>query len=283
MVAKKGGLGKGLGALLSDLNEESQPTTEIDIAFLQPNPFQPRKVFDQEKLEELAESIKVHGLIQPIIVRKMQNGYQIVAGERRWRASKLAGLSMIPVVVRELEDKEMMSIALIENIQRQDLNVIEEAITYRKLMEEYVLTQEELAAQIGKSRSQVANTLRMLNLPQEIQTHLADQRISVGHAKVLLGIMSKDLMVRLCERIIERDLSVREAEALIQDMTKSSRKTNRTRSKDIDVVELENNLQRIFGAKVKISGNSNKGKVVIEYYTEDDLERILEILGNISD
>ena len=283
MVAKKGGLGKGLGALLSDLNEESQPTTEIDIAFLQPNPFQPRKVFDQEKLEELAESIKVHGLIQPLIVRKMQNGYQIVAGERRWRASKLAGLSMIPVVVRELEDKEMMSIALIENIQRQDLNVIEEAITYRKLMEEYVLTQEELAAQIGKSRSQVANTLRMLNLPQEIQTHLADQRISVGHAKVLLGIMSKDLMIRLCERIIERDLSVREAEALIQDMTKSSRKTNRTRSKDIDVVELENNLQRIFGAKVKISGNSNKGKVVIEYYTEDDLERILEILGNISD
>jgi ParB-like partition proteins len=283
MVAKKGGLGKGLGALLSDLNEESQPTTEIDIAFLQPNPFQPRKVFDQEKLEELAESIKVHGLIQPLIVRKMQNGYQIVAGERRWRASKLAGLSMIPVVVRELEDKEMMSIALIENIQRQDLNVIEEAITYKKLMEEYVLTQEELAAQIGKSRSQVANTLRMLNLPPEIQTHLSDQRISVGHAKVLLGIMSKDLMIRLCERIIERDLSVREAEALIQDMTKSSRKINRTRSKDIDVVELENNLQRIFGAKVKISGNSNKGKVVIEYYTEDDLERILEILGNISD
>ena len=280
ITTKIRGLGRGLDALLSDLKEESAAFIEISVDELSPNPFQPRKEFDEVSLAELAESIKLHGLLQPLIVRKVQEGYQIIAGERRWKACKMACLSTISASVRDLSDIEMMSVALVENIQRENLNVIEEAFSYKQLMENCDITQDELAKQLGKSRSSVANTLRLLNLPDKVQSYLAQSLISTGHAKVLLSVISKEMLVKIADRIIAKDLSVRETEELIREITKPRSRLSGKVKKDVDVVALENELQRVFGSKVSITGNADKGKVVIEYYSAENLDKILEMLRN---
>ncbi len=291
----KGGLGKGLDALfpsnvdLSTLSGNvSRETTagekvvEMKLNDIEPDINQPRKVFDDDKLNELCESIKAHGVLQPIIVTKKENYYQIIAGERRWRASKKAGLKTIPVIVRDYDEKKTREVSLIENIQRQDLNALDTAKAIKELMEEHNLTQEELAKTLGKSRSSIANTLRILNLDQRVQDLVQEGKISEGHARTLASIESPQKQYKLAMDIINLDLSVRDVESLAKEEKKEApkKKVDKKKSKlEIIYKDLENRLKRALGAKVSFKPQTkSKGKIVIDYYSDDELERILEKL-----
>ena len=282
MAKKTGGLGRlGIEAIYSELKEDNK---ELEISRLSVNPFQPRKDFDQEELNELAQSIKENGIIQPIIVRNTDDMYQIVAGERRWRAAQIAGLDKVPVIIKYLNDFEMMQIALIENVQREDLNPMEEALAYKRLTEEFNLKQDEIASKVGKSRSTVANAMRLLNLPVDVQKFVSEGLISSGHARALLSLTSKDMIIKLAEKIVSKGLSVRQTEEIIKEMNNS--KVNITTvvtktSKDPNIIDLENSIQKILGTKVKMVGNYSKGKIEINYYSSDDLDRLIEMIKSI--
>lgn len=287
-MAKKG-LGKGLGSLFSEedvkqVTAEVSETKEGDIStirmsLIEPNKKQPRRHFDEEKIAALAESIKEHGLIQPIIITPSENGmYKIVAGERRWRAAKKAKLKEIPAVVRSYNDEQVAEIALIENLQRENLNPIEEAIGYNLLIEEFNLTQEVISQRVGKSRSAVANSLRLLSLEKDIQKMLIDGSLTSGHARAVLSLEDKELRIALSKRIIEDNLNVRQAEALAKQLQKKApiKKTKTKSAYDIELESLQNKLSTAMGTKVKINHTPKKGKIEIEYYGNADLERVLE-------
>ena len=273
----KRGLGKGLGALIRE-NEQEVNTgiTELKITELEANKTQPRRFFDDEALKELSDSIREHGVVQPIIVRRLEEGYQIVAGERRWRAARAAGLKTVPVIIKDYSNVQVMEIALIENLQRQDLNSIEEAVAYKSLIEEHDMTQEQISERIGKSRSAIANTLRLLNLPENIKKLVIQGKLSAGHARALLTIEDKKLQAEIAQKIIDQQLNVRDVEKLV------AQKTEKTESKEIkknvEIIELEERLKKALATKVNIIHKKNKGKIEIEYYSNDDLDRILELL-----
>jgi len=281
---KKRGLGKGLSALISeelmvDDNKTNKEYIEIiDINLIIPNKSQPRLQFEEEALSELADSIKTHGLIQPILVRKAKDKYELIAGERRWRASKIAGLKEIPCILKEINQEVSAKYALIENIQREDLNPIEEATAYRKLMEDYNLTQEEMANQVGKSRSYVANTLRLLNLHENIIDYISKGELTAGHGKALLSIKDKEQQLKSAEQMIKSNLSVREAEIIANKNTMTVNKPKNKKTKESYILEVEENLMRILGTKVSLVNLDKKGKIEIEYYGYEDLERIIDIL-----
>ncbi|MDF2839528.1 MAG: parB-like partition protein [Clostridia bacterium] len=274
---KKNGLGKGLGALIRENEKEvTASVTELKITELEANQSQPRRFFDDQAMQELSGSIKEHGVVQPIIVRKLDDSYQIVAGERRWRAARLAGLKTVPVVIKDYSNVQVMEIALIENLQRQDLNSIEEALAYKSLMEEHNMTQENISDKIGKSRSAIANTLRLLNLPEEIKNMVVQGKISAGHARALLTIEDKKKQVEIAQKIIDQQLNVRDIEKLV--MQKDVKEEKKENKKDVEIIELEDRLKKALATKVSIIHKKNKGKIEIEYYSNDDLERILELL-----
>lgn len=291
MTSNKRGLGKGLDALFENLSESNstpaetfspKEVTEIRITEVEPRRDQPRKNFDPESLEALSESIRLHGVIQPIILGEKQNGfYPIIAGERRWRAAKMAGLTVIPAVVRDYEQQEIMEIALIENLQREDLNPIEEAQGYKNLMTAFGLTQEEVSEKIGKSRSAIANTLRLLTLSDAIKQLISDGDLSNGHARALLTINEEEKRLELAEKVIREGLSVRELEKLTGKKVPAPKKEKTPRKYDAEFADCENRLSQQMGTKVKIVNGEKKGKIEIEYYGNDDLNRILTILGNI--
>ena len=246
-----------------------------------PNKNQPRKNFDEDKLEALAESVKEHGIIQPIIVKKSGEFYTIIAGERRWRAAKIAGLKKIPVIVRDYEEVEIREIALIENLQREDLNPIEEALGYRSLMDEYNLTQEQISERLGKSRSAIANSVRLLTLDDYTAAKLVAGEITEGHARCALSVPAGVVREFFVNRIIEDGLNVRQAEKLAKDLTKTpENKPERQKNSPyrIELERISQSLEQFLGTKVKLSGNSKKGKIEIEYYGNDDLERLLDII-----
>lgn len=282
-MSKKIALGKGLGALIPDELEQKQNKKSremfISINLIKNNANQPRKAFDDEKIAELAESIKHHGIVQPIIVRKDKENYIIVAGERRWRAAKLLSLKEVPAVVMELTDKQVLEISLIENIQRENLNPIEEAIAYKQLLSEFSLTQEELSKRIGKSRVSITNTMRLMNLNECVQQYIIDGVISEGHGRVLLAIGDNNLQNEIAQKVIDEKLSVRELEAVIKSLNKE--KTDIVKSRELNPYykDITNKLQNYFGTKVNINSKNNKGKIQIEYYSEEDLQRILEIIN----
>lgn len=286
-MIKQRGLGRGLDALIPSTaaQDNIERVTEIAIHEIKPNKFQPRRVFDEEALLELSQSIAQYGIIQPIVVRKLLNGYELVAGERRWRASQKAGLKSIPVVIKDYTDSEMTEIALIENLQREDLNPIEEAMAYRRLMNEFGLTQEEVARKIGRSRSLIANTVRLLNLCDEVQEHVSRGTLSMGQARPLLALEDKELQKQAAETIVEEDLSARDAEELVRRMNAAPAKARQTADeivpmeKEIFVVEAEDKLKLLLGTQVKIKPGKIKSKIEIEFYSADDLDRILETIS----
>ncbi|PZX03736.1 ParB family chromosome partitioning protein [Psychrobacillus insolitus] len=274
------GLGKGINALFpgEDL-EPLEVVQQISLVDIKPNPFQPRKVFDEEALKELAESIKEHGVLQPIIIRKKGSKFEIVVGERRYRASQEVGLEEIPAVVRELNDQQMMELAILENLQREDLTPIEEAEAYQKLMEHLSLTQEQLAFRLGKSRPHIANHIRLLSLPEEVRAAISIGELSMGHGRALLGLKKKKTIPLIMQKTLKENLNVRQLEALVQRLNDNvPRETKQEENKDIFTKEKESELREIFGTSVSITKNKNKGKIEIEFYSEDDLERILQLL-----
>ena len=279
----KRGLGRGIGALIPGaVTQETEMPAEIAVDQLSPNRYQPRRVFDPEKLAELADSIRQYGVIQPVVVRKTMQGYEIAAGERRWRASRQAGIKVIPVVVKDFSDAEMMEIALIENLQREDLNPMEAAHAYRRLMEEFGLTQEEVAHRIGKNRSTVANTVRMLNLHPIIQEHVSRGTLTMGQAKPLLTIEKPEAQLALAEIVVEEGLSAREVEARVakagkQKPKKLTVKPSSGASRADYVLDAENRLKVALGALVRIKPGKTTSKIEIEC-THEDLERLLELL-----
>lgn len=273
----KHGLGKGLGALIRENEQDIEGSiTELKITELEANQNQPRRNFDDQGLQELAESIRQHGVVQPIIVRKLDNSYQIVAGERRWRAARLAGLKTVPIVVKDYSNIEVMEIALIENLQRQDLNAIEEAIAYKSLIEEHEMTQEEISEKIGRSRPAIANTLRLLNLPEEIKEFVVQGKLSAGHARAILSVQDKKKQIEIALKVIEQQLNVRDIEKLV--MQKEKKEPSKESKKSVEIIELEERLKKALATKVNIVHKKSRGKIEIEYYNNDDLERILELL-----
>lgn len=287
-MAKQKGLGKGLGALLEDSSPaaEAKDTQYRSIALhrIEPNPDQPRQDFPEEELQALADSISVHGLIQPLTVRETRPGYyQIIAGERRWRACRLAGLTEVNAVVLEADDQKTMELALIENLQRQDLNAVEEALGFRTLMDTYGMTQEEVATQVAKSRSAVANSLRLLSLPPEVLEMVRDGRLSAGHARTLVGITDRKLLLDAAQRIINMGLSVRQAESLAKTLMKKKVSASVPAAPlEVDYnAEAELTLGKALGRKVKIIPGKRKGKLELEYYSPDDLlvlvDRLMEL------
>lgn len=282
----KRGLGKGLGAFIDESSilavESTEGVIKLKTGDIEPNKNQPRKQFDKEKLQALAESINEHGVIQPILVTKIGSGYEIVAGERRWRAAKLAGLKEIPAIVREYSSQALTEVALIENIQREDLNPIEEAAAYRALMDEHNLTQEEISKRLGKSRSAVANSLRLLTLEPQFQSYVISGEISEGHARCVLSVNGEVLREFLINRIIEDGLSVRQAEKLAKDLN-APKKEHEHKQKIADetfiqIERIRKSMEDKFGTKVKINHGEKKGKIEIEYYGNRDLDRLLELL-----
>jgi ParB family transcriptional regulator, chromosome partitioning protein len=277
------GLGKGLDAFFPSMQpEKEEVVTEVSVKELRPNPYQPRKVFDKEAIEELKNSILEHGILQPIIVRKSIKGYEIVVGERRFRAAKEAKLEKVPVVTRELTEQQMMELAVLENLQREDLSPIEEASAYQLLMEKLSITQEQLAKRLGKSRPHIANHIRLLSLPPKIQELISDGKISMGHGRALLGLRQKEKIALLVEKILKEGLNVRQLEQLIQNINENvSRETKKPKQeKNVFIRTQESYLRERFGTTVNIKQNKNKdkGKIEIEFFSKDDLERILELL-----
>lgn len=280
----KKGLGKGLGALLTIENDE-RDIKELKLNEIDPNVNQPRQDFDEEKLAELAESIRKHGVVQPIIVKKEGNSYKIVAGERRWRASRLAGLETIPVIIREYEEHELIEIGLIENLQRENLNPIEQARAYSRLIEEHNLTQEKIAEAIGKSRSSIANSLRLNKLDDKIKQYLIDNKLTEGHARAILSISGREKQIAAAEAIVKNEMNVRDAEKYVKTATNKahSRKNKRVdRDLQIEIRAVEDKLKNIMGTKVMLqTDGKQKGRIVIEYYSNDELERLLGIFDKI--
>lgn len=291
---KKRGLGKGLDALFSSDEEILSPDTEdvpaaeeetkdqnvqiVDIYMVEPDRNQPRKTFDAEKLQELADSVKQYGVLQPLLVQKEPDYYRIIAGERRWRAARLAGLTEIPVIVKNFSAQDSMAVALIENLQRQNLNPMEESMAYQKLLTEFSLTQEQVAAKLGKSRSAIANSLRLQNLAEPVQKSLSEELISPGHAKVLLGVTDASEQNKLAVRVIAENLSVRELEKIVaqkSEAKKEVKKKKEDREQDLASKIAEDRMKELLGTRVTISKGARKGKIEIEYYSEEDLERIL--------
>ncbi|MFJ8237514.1 ParB/RepB/Spo0J family partition protein [Ureibacillus sp. NPDC094379] len=276
------GLGKGLDALFPTQTIETLQNEEaiekIQLEKLVTNPFQPRKIFDDETIEELAQSIQEHGIIQPIVVRKKGKKYEIVVGERRFRASKIAGLNEIPAIVKELTEEQMMEIAILENLQREDLTPIEEAEAYQSLIEKLHFTQEDLAKRLGKSRPHITNHIRLLQLPEEVRKLVNDGLLSMGHGRTLLGLKNKRRIPEVASKVVNQSLNVRQLEALIKQLNEDVPRETK-KNKDIFVEAKETQLREYFGTNVQIRKNKNKGKIEIEFYSEDDLERILEILS----
>ena len=277
-------LGRGLGALLSsdrtiDLGPEP---SEVDLDSIVPGPMQPRTHFDDASLESLADSIRTHGIVQPLLVRRRENGYELIAGERRWRAAKLAGLSRVPIIVKEVPDESLLEIALIENIQRENLNPIEEAQAYKKLIENVGLTQEALASRVGRDRSYITNYLRLLRLPEDLQQLVKDGRLSTGHARTILALTQPDLQRRVARQIIDGGLSVRATEQLVHKATeeKPTKAASAPRQVDPNIRAAETKLRRALGTQVKIiqlSGDG-RGKVEISFFNSQDLDRIYSLL-----
>lgn len=289
-MAMKKGLGKGLDSMIpekktkAELKEtQDKSLTEVKISEIDPNMGQPRKKFDEDELLELAESIKIHGVIQPIILTKRGKRYEIIAGERRWRASKLAGLAKIPAVIREYTDKEIMEVSLIENIQRQDLNPVEEALAFKNLIDEYKMKQDDLAERVSKSRSAITNALRLLKLDEKVKAMLAEGLISTGHARALLAVEDKNKQQALSVKIFDEKLSVRETEKFVKQLLDDKEpKKDDNSSEKIIYKKLEDSLKSIIGSKVSIKGRNNgKGKIEIDYYSIEELDRITELLSTI--
>ena len=289
-MAMKKGLGKGLDSMIPEKKTKAEmketqdkSLAEIKISEIDPNMGQPRKKFDEDELLELAESIKIHGVIQPIILTKRGKRYEIIAGERRWRASKLAGLVKIPAVIREYTDKEIMEVSLIENIQRQDLNPIEEALAFKNLIDEYKMKQDDLAERVSKSRSAITNALRLLKLDDKVKAMLAEGLISTGHARALLAVEDKNKQQILAVKIFDEKLSVRETEKLVKQVLENKEpKKEEKSSEKLIYKKLEDSLKSIIGSKVSIKGRDNgKGKIEIDYYSIEELDRITELLSTI--
>lgn len=286
-MGKKFTLGKGLSALIPEDIEESVQSEDgkilVSLNKIKNDNNQPRKAFDSDKIAELTESIKTHGIIQPLILRKSEDDcYVIVAGERRWRAAKMAGLKEVPAIIMDLSEKDVLEISLIENIQRQDLNPIEEALAYRKLLNEFKLTQEDLSKRIGKSRTAITNTMRLLNLDSRVQQYIIEGIITEGHGRALLSIKDEELQYELSQKIIDENLSVRELERLVKKIAEAEGKAKEEKSNNElnpYYKEIKNQLQNYFGTKVNLSNKNNRGKIEIEYYSEDDLQRILDIIN----
>ncbi len=272
-------MGRGLEALIPSVEiEEEHKLVEIEIDRIVPNRYQPRKTFDDAKLEELAASIREQGVLQPIVVCKKDSGYELILGERRLRAAKKAGLTTIPAVLKEASAEEMLALALVENLQRDDLNPIEEAEAFRRLVEDFNLTQEDIAQKVGKDRSSVTNYLRLLKLPEEIQQGLVDEKISMGHARAILGLKSQEEQLELYKKILARGLSVRQTEALVRE-TKTETPPVRT-PKSVYIRNIEEKLKQHLQTKVSILSKKGKGEIIIEYYSEEDLDRIYSKLFN---
>lgn len=281
----KGGLGRGFGSIINEdavMSVESvEDVLSLRLSVIEPNKNQPRRHFDADKLHSLAESIRQNGVISPIVVTKTDTGYEIVAGERRWRAAKLAGLTEIPAIVRNYSPQKLTEVALIENIQREDLNPIEEAQAYRALMEDYDLTQEQISERLGKSRSAIANSVRLLSLEDGLQKYVISGQISEGHARCVLSLEGTVLREFLIGRIIEDGLSVRQTEKLAKDLAKAGvpKPRKKTTQTDIQVELIRKSMEEKLGTKVKISHGAKKGRIEIEYYGNRDLDRLLEVLG----
>lgn len=281
---KKLALGKGLGALIPDISETGGMEGGYfycQISNIRPNRYQPRKKFKEEELASLSASIKEQGIIQPLLVRKLEDGYELVAGERRLRAAKLAGYRDVPCVVKELTEKQLLEMSLVENIQRENLNPMEEADAYHRLMNEFELTQEETAIQVGKSRSAVANFLRLRQLPISIQESIVDGVLSMGHARALLGISNKAQQLAVWRTVVSKGLSVRETEALVNRIKKETGNVRKRKegSDEIYFTNISEELSRNFGTKVQIRRRGQKGKVEIEFYSNEDLDRLLHLLN----
>ncbi len=303
MAVKKSGLGKGLDSLIAAptggkakaktgnsaasviATVDNKKELRVKISNIEPNREQPRKQFDEDALHELAESIEQFGVLQPLLVQKKDNYYEIIAGERRWRAAKMAGLKEVPVIVKEFTEQEIVEISLIENIQRENLNPIEEAIAYKRLMEEFSLKQDEIAERVSKSRTAVTNSMRLLKLNEKVQQMVIDEMLSTGHARALLGIEDKENQLTIAMRVFDEKLSVRETEKLVKEILNPKNtpvKIPVDSSKDIVYQNLENKLKEIVGTKVSIQRkNKNKGKIEIEYYSEDELERLIDLFESI--
>lgn len=309
MTVKKGGLGKGLDSLIpsgtpknkKSVTEEKQPVKVVEkvvekivekpvemkmkITEVEPNREQPRKNFDEDALLELAESIKQFGVLQPLLVQKRDDYYEIIAGERRWRAAKLAGLKEVPVIIKDFSDQEVVEIALIENIQREDLNAIEEAMAYKRLMEEFHLKQDEIAERVSKSRTAVTNAMRLLKLDERVQDMLVQDMISPGHARALLGIDDKEQQYVLAMRIFDEKLSVRDTEKLVKNLQKPKKEDKKKEvDTQLEVIyeQLEERMKSIMGTRVSIQRkNKNKGKIEIEYYSQEELERLMDLFESI--
>ncbi len=285
----KKGLGRGLDSLFGGFNDDEvkeekkveveivNNSTEIEISLIDRNPEQPRKNFDEKALNELSISIKEHGIIQPIIVRKENNRYIIIAGERRWRAARLAGLKTVPCLIKEYSNQQVSEIAIIENLQREDLNPIESAKAIKNLMEQYSLTQEQVADKIGKSRSAITNTLRLLTLPDSIINLVETNKLTAGHARALLGLDNVDIQKKIALVAVEKQLSVRDVENLVREAEKPQKDTKKI-EKSLELKDFESKIKRYLSTKVQIKGNDDKGKIIIDYYTKADLERIYELL-----
>ncbi|KZE78840.1 ParB/RepB/Spo0J family partition protein [Paenibacillus elgii] len=281
-MSKKIGLGKGLDALLPALSiNEDDKVVEIPLAQLRPNPYQPRRNFNDETIQELADSIKEHGVIQPIIVRSVLKGYEIIAGERRFRASQVCGKPTVPAVVKKFSDQQVMEIALIENVQREDLNALEIAIAYQALIDQFKLTQEELSLKVGKSRSHIANFLRLLQLPEEVKEYVSRGTLSMGHAKAIVGLKDKKVIKALADTAIKEQWSVRELEEEVKKLEEkadSKKMKLKPKRKDPYINQLEESLREMYRTTVKIKHSNNKGKIELLYYSKDDLDRLLELL-----
>ena len=308
MAAKKGGLGKGLDSLLVNKVNKTEatekpaaastttatkkrstkketPDSMVKISLVEPNREQPRKHFDEDGLLELAESIKQYGILQPLLVQEKNGYYEIIAGERRWRAAKLAGLKEVPVIIRKLSNQQIVEISLIENIQREDLNPIEEAQAYRRLMEEFHLKQDEIAERVSKSRTAVTNSMRLLKLSKQVQQMVSDEMISTGHARCLISIEDQELQHQLALRIFDEKLSVRETEKLVRKLLQGNdtpKKPEKDPVLSAIYADLADQMKRIFGTKVEIhQKNDQKGKIEIEYYSQDELNRLIELIQSI--
>ena len=289
-MAKRRGLGQGLSALITDDREEEiasenkKNITKAKITLIEPNPHQPRSQFDEDGLHELAESIKRFGVLQPLVVIKKDKFYEIIAGERRWRAAKLAKLKEVPIIIKEFTEEEIVEVALIENIQRENLNPIEEALAYKRLISEYKLKQDEIAEKVAKSRSAIANSLRLLQLDERVREMLVDEKLSTGHARALLAIKDLDKQYEIALQVFDYELNVRETEKIIKQMMKSEKKEEKVEKKDYmnPIIEsIEKSIEEILGTKVNIKNKKDKGKIEIEYYSNQELERIIDLIEQI--
>ena len=296
MAVKRGGLGKGLDSLIPDMNVGINPSKvetetkivekivekpiemKVKISKIVPNKEQPRKNFDEDALIELSESIKQHGVLQPILVQDRNGYYEIIAGERRWRAAKLAGVKEVPVVVKKFTEQEIVEISLIENIQRENLNPIEEAIAYKKLLTEFQLKQDEIAERVSKSRTAVTNSMRLLKLDERVQQMVIDEKLSTGHARPLLGIEDPELQYQIANKVFDEKLSVREVEKLVKSLNTPKKETKKPEINQAVYDDMSEKLKQIMGTKVNIlPKNNEKGKIEIEYYSSDELERIIDL------